>query len=544
LLAGAANVSPRVEQHSSVVGGTWSRAIEAPGPGTISPSGDGGAVSIACPAIGDCVAGGGAEIPDAVTTPFVKEETGGRWAPAQLLPGMSALNASGVGGIQAVSCTAPGDCEVVGTYPGGSFVDSEADDVWQAASAMSGTPTIETHEIQLTTLSCASNGSCLAGGTYMDSFDTFQPLLVSEVDGVWGTPIEVPGSLIRNDTEDPHSSGSEVVSVSCSKAGDCVAGGVYQPATNIGVQRAFLVGEANGSWGSAFQIPGVGLNNLNTTEVDSVSCFGPGDCAAGGSATYGPFVVSEIDGKWGRAREPLIKHDSNPHGIGYVAGVSCAGPESCSAAGSDGGSNPQVFIVNEVHGVWQPADPVPGVAGGGWLYAIDCAAPEECSAGGQVVRSTTPRTEGIVVNEVDGLVEPAIAVLGVANVSSMAKIITISCGAPGNCGAAGWFVGAGQAIGIVASEDRAPPPVVSSVSPTIGRAQGGTRVMIHGRGLNDALAVEFGGFEGTHLDVVSATELLVSTPSGKGRVLIRVVAQSGPSRVTSPTWFTYRATTA
>ncbi|MEZ0449498.1 IPT/TIG domain-containing protein [Cellulomonas sp. ICMP 17802] len=56
-------------------------------------------------------------------------------------------------------------------------------------------------------------------------------------------------------------------------------------------------------------------------------------------------------------------------------------------------------------------------------------------------------------------------------------------------------------------------PAVSSLSPARGHEYGGTRVTIRGTGLDSVTAVWFGGYRtGTSLEIVSSTELQVTTP--------------------------------
>ncbi|MGI5337663.1 IPT/TIG domain-containing protein [Streptomyces sp. CA-181903] len=55
---------------------------------------------------------------------------------------------------------------------------------------------------------------------------------------------------------------------------------------------------------------------------------------------------------------------------------------------------------------------------------------------------------------------------------------------------------------------------VSTISPAMGPATGGTTVTIKGAGLDGVSAVSFGGVAGTGLHVRSAAELSVKTPPG------------------------------
>ena len=72
------------------------------------------------------------------------------------------------------------------------------------------------------------------------------------------------------------------VSVSCAQTGDCGAGGIYSDSSGGG--QAFVVSEANGTWGTAEQVPGTAaLNQGGFAYVTSLSCARSGNCGAGGT---------------------------------------------------------------------------------------------------------------------------------------------------------------------------------------------------------------------------------------------------------------------
>lgn len=58
-----------------------------------------------------------------------------------------------------------------------------------------------------------------------------------------------------------------------------------------------------------------------------------------------------------------------------------------------------------------------------------------------------------------------------------------------------------------------PPPVISQATPNQGPANGGTRVTITGSNLSGVTTVTFGGRAGVDLDLISDTELQVTTPT-------------------------------
>ncbi len=73
--------------------------------------------------------------------------------------------------------------------------------------------------------------------------------MVSQVNGTWGTAIEVPGTAALNT-----GGNAQIDSVSCASAGNCSAGGFYTDSSGHG--QAFVVSEVNGKWGKAEEVPG------------------------------------------------------------------------------------------------------------------------------------------------------------------------------------------------------------------------------------------------------------------------------------------------
>jgi hypothetical protein len=71
-------------------------------------------------------------------------------------------------------------------------------------------------------VSCASAGSCAAGGDYVDSSGHLQAFVAIQRSSRWATAIEVPGTAALD-----AGGKAQVNSVSCNQAGSCTAGGFY-----------------------------------------------------------------------------------------------------------------------------------------------------------------------------------------------------------------------------------------------------------------------------------------------------------------------------
>jgi hypothetical protein len=104
------------------------------------------------------------------------------------------------------------------------------------------------------------------------------------------------------------------------------------------------------------------------------------------------------------------------------------------------------------------------------------------------------------------------------------------------------MLGEDLAVSPVVSGDRfrfAAPPSITGLKPSRGARTGGTRVEIVGHNLAGATSVHFGPRLAGHLKLVSPTELLVTSPPGSGRVVVRVTTAGGTSVRSPGSLFTY-----
>ena len=432
--------------------GGWGWAIEVPGSGALNAGGAAFAYSVSCPAAGECAAGGSYADGSGHVQAFVVSELNGRWGRAIEVPGSGALNAGGQAVVYSVSCGSAGNCAAVGDYRAAFdnsrqvFVASEVNGRWGRAIEVPGLGALNAAGNAFgNALSCGSAGNCLAGGSFTDGFGQ-HAFVVSERNGRWGPPIEVPGSGTLHVY-----AGSLVYDVSCASAGNCAVIGDYRDGSYR--PQAFVVSERNGLWGRAIEVPGLGA--LNTGGYASglrVSCSSAGNCAAGGSYTDGSahvqaFVVSELNGRWGQAIEVPGSGALNAGGSAQVFSVSCSAAANCAAGGNytDGSGHAQAFIVSEQAGSWGHAIEVPGLAAlnarEGAVASLSCGSAGNCVAGGSYTDGSG-HVQAFVVSELNGRWGQAIEVpgSGALNAGGYAHIYSVSCPAAGNCAAGGFYV--------------------------------------------------------------------------------------------------------
>ena len=377
--------------------GRWGRATGVPGLGRLNKGGNAGVMSLSCTSAGNCAAAGDYRA-SGHRQDFVVSEKNGRWGRAAGVPGLGALNKGGTAGVVQVSCGSAGNCAVAGDYTDGDghrqgYVASEKNGAWAPAIEVPGLGALnQGGTAGVWSLSCGSAGSCAVAGDYTDGDGHGQAFVATEKDGVWGPAVEVPGlgalnqgGLARADT------------VSCASAGSCTAGGYYTDSSFA--EQGFVVSELNGVWGPAAGVPGLEALNDGTDQpealVSSVSCAAPRDCLAAG-AYGGPyswaFTASERNGVWGKAAGvPGLQ--AIVTGRWAEAGpVSCVSPGNCALAGDyenvvPGNIFSHGFAASQHNGRWgnainMPAPKVLTKTVYTDVLSVSCGSPGHGTAGG------------------------------------------------------------------------------------------------------------------------------------------------------------------
>jgi hypothetical protein len=410
--------------------------------------------SVSCPTARACTASGYYADGLGKGQAFVISEKGGRWGRAAEVPGTAALNTGGHAAAEAVSCPSAGTCTVSGFYEDAShhfhvYVASEIKGKWGTARQIPGSAALlRGHDAGDALLSCPSAGNCTTGGIYDVPPYSQESFLASESHGHWGLARRIRGSQSFN------SSGlTPLQGLSCASAGNCAAGGSYSPAGGL-TADAFVISEKNGRWGPPRQVA-VPVASRGA-EIADVSCPSAGNCAASGDYTDArdnlqALVVSEKNGRWGRAQAIPGVQALNVGGDARADAVSCASAGNCSVGGDYTGPVPaegpppvQAFVASEKNGRWGAAREVPGsgalnTGGGAEVMGISCPAAGDCAA---TVTYTDAGYEAAVASEVHGTWTRIRKTRGWAGVKSMGnnEIAAISCASPGNCAAGGTFL--------------------------------------------------------------------------------------------------------
>ena len=136
----------------------------------------------------------------------------------------------------------------------------------------------------------------------------------------------------------------------------------------------------------------------------------------------------------------------------------CGAAGECSAAGySRDTEGRQGFVVSQTAGVWGSAVAIPGLNALNTnnlaaVRSVSCAAPGECSATGYF--RDTDGGQGFVVSQTAGVWGSAVAVPGLKalNTNNEAEGFSVSCAAPGECSATGIYRDADGDQGFVVSQ--------------------------------------------------------------------------------------------
>jgi hypothetical protein len=443
----------------SEVGGVWGSAEPVPGLAALNVDGDAEVLSVSCTTAGNCSAGGYYGISTdgtgfVHTQAFVVSQVDGTWDMAQEVPGTAELNSDTYAHVSSVSCTSPGDCSAGGFYTAGNdynsaFVVDESSGTWGTALTVPGTPAASTSGNSfLNSVSCTSPGYCAASGGSLGL-----AIVVDEADGTWGTAQQVPGIASLSTGV----AGSQSMSVSCASAGSCSAGGFYDPGpfgSEAVDSQAFVVTETDGTWGTVQEVPGTAsLNSAKDALVSSVSCASAGNCSLGGyyastgrgSAYEHAFVADEANGVWGTAQEVPGTSTLNVRHLAQVSSISCSSAGNCGVGGfyTDADSRQQAFVADETAGVWGQAEEVPGTGAlnaGGFdqVNSVSCASDGSCGAGGSYT-TVAITTQAFVVDK--SVTEPTSTTLtlsasGVIYGDEQGEMIsvTVSAGSAGTPG--------------------------------------------------------------------------------------------------------------
>lgn len=370
--------------------------------------------SISCASPGNCSAVGDYLDRSGSLQGLLLSESAGVWGPGEKVVFPADAGTDPYIELRSVSCASPGYCSAVGAYTNNSgkqqgLVINEAAGAWGPGADVALPPGGTT--ASLSSVSCPAPEACTAVGFYASATQSFG-LLVTESMGTWaaGTAAALPPG---------GESGGGLKSVSCPAIGDCSAVGNYTGANQQA--ESVVMSQVAGSWTASVEVKLPAPAQLSNSDLFSVSCPTPGNCAAVGfyDDHFGNeqgLLVSESGGTWGSGAQAPLPANANavsfgPMGtsVAVVQDVSCPAAGSCYAVGfySDIYGNNQGLLLSESSGRWaaaveaSPPQSVGTRKGGVSVTSLSCAGAGRCEVGGSYY-GLSGKTQALVIKRSGG----------------------------------------------------------------------------------------------------------------------------------------------
>jgi len=442
-------------------GVSWSAVNPALPADAVTGAGAGAGLTLpssACPADGWCIAVGdylGQASGTYYSAGLIDSESGGTWTATEAPLPANALAGDPQAFLEAVACASVGSCVAVGRYldtTGATqgLVLQLSNGVWTPSEVTlpgDGDATGSGAYAQLSEVTCPTSGWCTALGLYTQTSGTEQALVDTDVLGAWSaSAAPLPAAA----------SGSQFVALSCPAAGSCVATGTYLVSGNDLPMADSL---SAGTWSSAtLPVPAGTSAAASIANNDlAVSCPAVGSCVVAGTTfdgNYEGLLDTLSSGTW--TPTSVATPDGQPSTDVQLTSVSCTDPNTCVATGLNLESGAEQGIFDSLaSGTWTssvaptPAgtDPTANIE----VHDVACPTAGTCVADGQSDVSGT--VNGLLWNLSGGSwAVTATPLPADANVSSDPSFAPIACPGAGVCIAVGTYLGSAGREGVVETD--------------------------------------------------------------------------------------------
>jgi hypothetical protein len=351
--------------------------------------------------------------------------------------------------LNGVACPSLDNCVAVGTYSSteiygatdgenwdSPMVATEADGEWGQAVGLDRSAFSAFDNVYLNSVSCSSNGMCIAVGWDYSNTAIERALFAVESDGTWG-PVTYLSVLPSNATTDASIADSYLLGVACEAGGACYAVGSYTDAS--GVRESMVATFSSGKWTAASEVlapPGANANP--NSQLRSISCPDSDSCSAVG--IYQPSGQDDFESmatsqsrshpqRW--RRETELTPPQNGGDVGFSS-ISCEKSNTCLAIGGD--SNAPGFTTisaMETNGVWSSATAIPTESTNP-LYGVSCVSGDSCVA----VGDDQPASEGFVVPNSGGMWRTG-GDLSPPTINAYTALQSVTCVTAASCTAVG-----------------------------------------------------------------------------------------------------------
>jgi ferredoxin len=169
------------------------------------------------------------------------------------LPKLNSVTCTGPGSCVAVGSYNDTRHSARGEYDDQAMVITETRGMWGRASELmlpsGANPPAGDQTASLASVTCTGPGNCVAVGAYTDGDGGFQPMVATEAGGTWGRASEI---ALPSDVNATTATGVGLDSVTCTSQGNCVAVGAYDD--NSPSQQAMIATETGGVWAQASKL--------------------------------------------------------------------------------------------------------------------------------------------------------------------------------------------------------------------------------------------------------------------------------------------------
>jgi len=291
---------------------------------------------IACSSAGNCTAAGSygsASGPTSAASVFVVAEQNGTWSTATTVPGATSADA--------LSCPSAGNCVLggivatTGTDTSSAYLAVETNGTWDAPKTIpSRTGQAYTAvPVDIDAISCTAAGDCTVTGQALNATQqnfangggSYAPLVATMTNGVLGsvTELSLPSFQAPGDS---NSDEGWITSLSCASAGTCTAVGIDEQqapdAQNPPTVSIFAASEVNRTWSTPALLPGSAARNVSNTATGQLSCASASSPRPGG----GLLARSHVD------EAAVVALEGHRHGRGGA--VTVLGDDQVRLAGS------------------------------------------------------------------------------------------------------------------------------------------------------------------------------------------------------------------
>jgi len=365
-----------------LTGNTWD-GVEAPVPNNAAAT-SAGLFSVVCVAADSCTAVGAYDDLSGDDQVLIDTVSAGVWQATEApLPG----NAGGdlpIAYLSSVACASAGSCTAVGTYGDTAdntegLIETLSKGTWQVEEAPLPSDASDSQDVILDAVACPSSRFCTTVGTYYGASGK-EDLIEALSGGVW-TAIEAPLP------SDAAGGGETLSSVVCPSTDTCLAVGTYLGSSDVTLGVIDTL--SGGTWG-ATEAP------TGSPETDSVDSFGPVACA---SRTKCAALVSHASNSQGLI-DTLSKgtwHTTNAMSPSNASSfeaslnsVACPSTGACTVAGTyDNSSGDTRDLIGTLSGgTWSALDaPLPSGAPDITVSSfgpVACASATVCDIAGEV----------------------------------------------------------------------------------------------------------------------------------------------------------------